>query len=215
VVHRIGKVSGATISAKPLPESARKEYFKGLDEKGKGRLDAAGQRFRKAVDEYPQYAAAWLELGRVQNVQNDVTSARQSFQHAISADPSLLPAYQELAQREAQDKDWQELAITTDQMLKLDAQNRPEFWFYNCVSKYHLGDLDAAEKSALEGIKIDNTHRVPKMEYVLGVILLQKGETSSAVEHLHKYLALNPNGPDAADAQKKLQDEEARGFGKK
>src|SRR5215469_15766983 len=209
VVHRIA-ISGSTVSAKPVPESARKEYFKGLEEKGKGKLDSAGQRFRKAVDDYPSYAAAWLELGRVQNAQKDPASARQSFQHAIAADSSLLPAYQELAQNEARDSDWSSLAATTDQMLKLDAQNHPEFWFYNCVSKYHLGDLDAAQKSALEGVKVDSAHRVPKMEYVLGIILLQTGDNSSAAEHLHKYLSLNPNGQEARDAEKKLQDIEKK-----
>lgn len=206
VVHRIGALSGSTISAKPVPEAARKAYFKGLEEKGKGKLDAARESFRKAVDEYPQYALAWLELGRIQNAQNDPTSGRESWQHAISADPSLLSAYQELAQREAQDKDWQGLAATTDEMLKVDAQNHPEFWFYNCVSKYHLGDIDAAVRSGLEGVKVDRAHRVPKMEYVLGVILLQKGDTSSAAEHLHTYLSISPNGTDAADAQKKLEE---------
>ena len=206
VVHRIGTVSGATISAKPIPEAARKDYFKGLEEKSKGKIDAARQSFRKAIDEFPQYAAAWLELGRIQNAQNDVRSGRESFQHAISADPSLLSAYQELAQTEAQGKDWQALAVTTDQMLKLDAQNHPEFWFYNCVSKYHLGDIDSATRSGLEGVKVDSAHRVPKLEYVLGIIFLQKGDASAAAEHLHTYLRINPNGPDAADAQKKLDE---------
>ena len=162
MIHRIVKTSGATISAKPVPDSARKEYFKGLEEEGKGKLDSAGQSFQRAVEDYPPYAAAWLELGRIQNARNDPASARQSFQHAISADSSLLPAYQELAQSEARVNDWESLAATTDQMLKLDAQSYPEFWFYNCVSKYHLGDLDAAKKSALEGVKVDSAHRVPK-----------------------------------------------------
>lgn len=205
-VHRIGTVPGATISAKQIPESARKAFFKGSEEKAKGNLDAARENFRKAVDEYPEYAAAWLELGRIQNTQKDGTSARDSFQHAISADGSLLPAYQELAQTEAQNKNWQQLAATTDQMIKLDSQNHPEFWFYNCVSKYQLGDLDGAQKSALEGVKVDTAHHVPKMEYVLGVILLKKGDASAAAEHLHTYLSISPNGPDAADAQKKLEE---------
>lgn len=208
VVHRIGNKS--PVVSNPVPESARKEYFKGLEEKAKGKLDSAGQRFRKAVDDYPSYAAAWLELGRVQNARNDPASARQSFQHAITADSSLLPAYQELAQSEARGNDWGALAATTDQMLKLDAQNYPEFWFYNCVSKYHLGDLDAAKKSALEGVKVDGARRVPKMEYVLGIILWQTGDNASAAEHLHKYLSLSPNGQDAQDAEKKLQDIEKR-----
>jgi tetratricopeptide (TPR) repeat protein len=208
MVQRMGKIEGMTISAKPVPESARKDYFKGLEEKQKGKLDLARQKFQKAVEEYPQYASAWLELGRVQNAQNEPTSARQSFHQAITADSTFLPSYQELAQMAAHDKQWQELADTTDQMLKLDPNNYSQFWFYNGVAKYHLNKIDDAENSMVQGIKVDLAHRVPKLEYVLGLIRMQKGDRTGAAEHLHKYIAMVPTGPEAEDAQKKIQEVE-------
>lgn len=208
VIRRMGTVEGTTISAKPVPEKARKDYFKGLEEKQKGKLDAAKEKFQKAVDEYPQYAAAWVELGRVQNAQNDATSAKQSFQHSATADATYLPAYQELAQIAVHDKQWQDLADATDQMVKLDPSGHPEFWFYNCVAKYYLGKVDEAQNSVMQGIKVDPGHRIPKMEYVLGIILMRKGDRPGAAEHLKQYLAIAPNGPDAADAQKQLQEVE-------
>ena len=210
VLHRIGAVEGLTISPKGahVPDEARKDYEKGLEEKKNGKLDAAQQKFQKAVEGYPQYAVAWLELGRVQAEKKDVAGARQSFRQSIAADAKLMGPYQELAQLAARDKQWQEVADTTDQLLKLNPLNFPEFWFYNCVAKYHLGNLDAAENSALQGVKIDTEHRIPKMEYVLGTILVQKHDYPGAAEHLHKYLSLAPHGPDASDAQKKLEEVE-------
>jgi tetratricopeptide (TPR) repeat protein len=208
VVRRMGAVEGATISAKPVPENARKDYFKGLEERQKGKLDSAKEKFQKAVNEYPQYAAAWVELGRVQSAQNDATSAKQSFHQAVTADATYLPAYQELAQIAAHDKQWQDLADTTDQMVKLDPSGHPEFWYYNCVAKFYLGKTDEAQNSVTQGIKADPGHRIPKMEYVLGIILMRKGDRSGAAEHLKQYLAIAPNGPDAADAQKQLQEVE-------
>jgi len=208
VVKRMGTVEGATISAKPVPENARKDYFKGLEEKQKGKLDSAKEKFQKAVDEYPQYAAAWVELGRVQNSQNDATSAKQSFQKSVSADNTYMPAYQELAQIAAHDKQWQDLSDTTDQMVKLDPSGHPEFWYYNCVAKYYLGKVDDAQNSITQGIKSDPGHHIPKMEYILGIILMRKGDRAGAADHLKQYLALAPNGPDAADAQKQLQEVE-------
>ena len=205
VVQRMAKVEGMTISAKPVPEAARKNYFKGLEEKQKGKLGQAQEKFQKAVQAYPEYASAWLELGRVQNEQKDPTSARESFRKSIAADSTSLPPYQELAQLEAQDKQWQELADTTDQMIKIDPSNYPQFWFFNGVSKYYLNRIDDAENSMVQGIKVDSAHKVPKMEYVLGVIRMQKGDRAGAAEHLHKFLALVPAGPEAEDAQKKLQ----------
>ena len=202
-LHRTAVVEGATINIK-IPDMARTHYEKGLEKMKKGDLQAAQQLFRKAVEEYPDYASAWLELGRTQNHSADAAGARQSFQRSIAADPKLMAPYQELAQLAARDKQWQEVAETTDQLLKLDAQSFPEFWFYNCVAKYHLGNLEDAEKSAFEGIRIDTQHHVPKTEYVLGVILARKHDYAGSAEHLHRYLALSPNAPEAADAKKKL-----------
>jgi tetratricopeptide (TPR) repeat protein len=208
VVRRMGTVEGATISAKPVPENARKDYFKGLEEKQKGKLDSAKEKFQKAVNEYPEYAAAWVELGRVQNSQNDPTSAKQSFHQSVTADSTYLPAYQELAQIAAKEKSWQDLADATDQMVRLDPSGHPEFWYYNCVAKYYLGKTDEAQNSVTQGIRVDPGHRIPKMEYVLGIILMRKGDRAGAAEHLKQYLAIAPNGPDAADAQKQLQEVE-------
>ena len=205
VVHRLTPEGGPTVNAKALPESARKEYFRGLNDKQKGKLDSDRQHFRKALDEYSAYASAWLEQGRVQKLQNDLTSARHSFEAAISSDSTLLPAYQELAQIQAGEQQWQMLADTTDTMLKLDSQDHPEFWFFNCVAKYHLGNLDASEKSAIEGVRVDTSHRVPKMECVLGIILMEKGQSAAAAEHFHRYLGLSPDGPESTDARKRLQ----------
>jgi tetratricopeptide (TPR) repeat protein len=199
---------GLTISAKAaqIPAEARKDYDKGLEEKKNGNLDAAEMRFRKAVETHPQYAVAWLELGRVQAQKRDIAGARQSFHQSIAADAKLLGPFQELAQLAAHDKQWREVADDTDQLLKLDPANFPEFWFYNCVAKYYLGDIDAAENSALQGIRIDTQNQVPKMQYVLAQILAGKKDYPGAVEHLHKYLSLSPNGPDAADAQRRLEE---------
>jgi tetratricopeptide (TPR) repeat protein len=206
VLRRVGSPNSPTLStntAKAPPE-ALKEYDKGLEEKKKGNLDAAHQRFQKAVDAYPQFSLAWLELGRIQVQQKDVAAARTSFRQSISSEAKLMGPYQELAQLAARDKQWHEVVDNTEQLLKLNSTSYPEFWFYNCVAKFQLGDLEGAEKSAIEGTKIDADHRIPKMEYVLGAILLQKHDNSGAAEHLREYLRLTPNGPDAADAQKKL-----------
>lgn len=207
-IHRIATVGGGpTISVKDseIPDAAKKDFEKGLEEKKSGDLDAAQQKFRKAVEEYPQYAGAWLELGRLQVQTKDGKAARESFHQSIAAEPNLMAPYQELAQLAAGEQQWREVADTTDQLLKLNSENFPEFWFFNCVAKFYLGNLEAAQNSALQGIRIDTEHRIPKIEYVLGVILLQKHDNPGAADHLRKYLTLDPKGPDAADAGKKLE----------
>ena len=206
-LHRVAAIAGgSTLSVKDaeIPDAAKKDFEKGLEEKKNGNLDVAQKQLRKAVEEYPKYAEAWLELGRAQGESKDAIGARQSFHRSIAADPNLMAPYQELTQLAARDQQWQEVADTTDQMLKMNSEKFPEFWFFNCVAKFYLGNLDGAEHSALQSIRTDTEHRIPKTEYVLGVILLEKHDYPGATEHLRKYLSLDPKGPDVADASQKL-----------
>ena len=206
-LHRVAAIGGdSTVSVKDaeIPDAAKKDFEKGLEEKKNGNLEVAEKQLRKAVEEYPKYAEAWLELGRTQTASKDAVGARQSFHQSIAADPNLLAPYQELTQLAARDQQWQEVADTTDQMLKINSDKFPEFWFFNCVAKFYLGNLDGAEHSARESLRTDVEHRIPKTEYVLGIILLKKQDYPGATEHLQKYLSLDPKGPDVADANQKL-----------
>ena len=45
-----------------------------------------------------------------------------------------------------------------------------------------LQNFDAAEKSARQGMKNDDSHQLPKMEYLLGVILMLKHEYQEAAQ---------------------------------
>jgi len=209
-LHRMSGAEDLTVSATSAqaPDKARKDYEKALEDTKNGKLDSAQERFQKAVEAYPQYATAWLELGRVQAQKNDSAGARQSFHQSIAADGRFLSPYREVALLAAHDKQWQEMADTSDQLIKLNAQNFPEFWFYNAVAKFHLQNYDAAENSALQGMKIDTDHRVPKLEYVLGIVEAQKHDYQGAAEHLRKYLTLSPSAAEAADARKNLEEVE-------
>jgi tetratricopeptide (TPR) repeat protein len=209
-LHRMSGGEDLTVSATSaqVPDRARKDYEKGLGDARNGKLDSAQEKFQKAVEAYPQYATAWLELGRVQAQKNDGAGARQSFHQSIAADGRFLSPYRELALLAAHDKQWQEMADTSDQLIKLNALDFPEFWFYNSLAKFHLQNYDAAENSARQGIKIDTDHRIPKLEYVLGIIEAQKRDYQGAAEHLRKYLSLSPNAADAADTRKNLAEVE-------
>ena len=98
-LHRMEQVEGFTISATSAaaPSKAKKDYEKGLDQAKKGKFEEAQHKFESAVAAYPNYAVAWVELGRVQNEQHAADAARASFEHAIAADSKFVTPYQELA----------------------------------------------------------------------------------------------------------------------
>jgi len=199
VLHRITQVQGLTISATTAmaPSKARKAFEKGRDEEKDRKWDAAQKKLEEAVQLYPKFAAAWLELGRVQEQKQDAAAARQSFARAVEADRQFISPHQELALLNFREKRWQEVVDETDQVLKLNPISFPQDWFYSAVANYYLGKFDPAEKSARQGLKADVEHRIPKLEYVLGVILANKRNYREAAEHLRTYLRLVPDATEA------------------
>jgi tetratricopeptide (TPR) repeat protein len=147
---------------------------------------------------------AWYELGRVQIQRKDLTGAKNSFQQSIAADRTYISPYEQLAQIAMQAKQWKDLSDDTDQMLRLNAVSFPQYWLYNAVASYFLQNYDKAQKSAEAGLNIDPKHRVPKLEYILGMVLVEKHDYPNALQHVRNYIQLAPNAPDAELAHKQV-----------
>jgi tetratricopeptide (TPR) repeat protein len=208
VLHRLSQVQGFTISATSAlaPPKAQKEYQKGRAQEKKEKWDVALSNFQKAVAVYPKYAVAWFEIGRLQAHKGDVAGAKLSFHQSLSADPKFISPYQELAQLAAREKQWQDVVDTTDALLKLNAINFPEDWFLNGLANFYLQRFDAAEKSARSGLEIEGQRQVPKLEYLLGIILAQKHDYAGGLDHLRNYLRLAPHAADLEIAQKQAHE---------
>jgi TolA-binding protein len=206
VLHRIGQVEGLTISATSAmaPKDARKAYEKGHDKAGKQKFDEAQPLFEKAVQIYPKYAVAWFELGNIQLRNNQPDLARHSFEQSIAADSKYVNPYRGLAELDTREKQWQPLVTVTDQLLALNPVNFPDAWLRNALGHYYLHDFAAAEKSARQGMKMDDSHQLPKLEYLLGVILMQKRQFPEAAEHIQNYLRVTTQPAEREEAQKQL-----------
>ena len=207
-LHRLAQVEGFTISATSAnaPPKARKEFDKARELEKKEKWDEALERFQKAVELYPKYANAWLEMGRVQVKKGDLTAARQSFQQALAADPKFVNPYEELIQLAMKDKQWQQVVDLTGELLKLNPVSFPQYWYCNSAANFYLDRLDVAEKSAVRGLEVDSQHRFPRLEYLLGIILAQKHDYPGAVQHIGNYLRLMPHAVDADVAQRQVQE---------
>lgn len=209
ILHRFSgpnEAAGATVSVTSLaaPDKAKKAFEKGQEQERKGKWVAARDYFKKAVEVYPRYAIAWLELGLAELKQNDVTSAQQSFHHATEDDPRLIPAYIQTAALAAKQREWKELADSTEHIVELSPDSQPNYWFLNSAANYNLGNVAQAESSATRGLRLDPHHELPQLEYLYGIILARRGNYTAAVQHLQMYLQLSPHANDAAEAQTKL-----------
>lgn len=212
VLHRLANVEGSAISVTSLlaPKEARRMYNKALQYLRKDQEAEAGKALRKAVDIYPNYAAAWYELGRIQERDGGAEQALQSYANAISADAKFISPCLRVAEIRAKAGNWVELARITGRLLKLDAVDYPMAYVYNATANLNLGQLDDAEKSAAAGAKLDTPHRYPKLEQLLAAILARKSDYAEAAVHLRKYLAMAPDAADAGLMKKELGELERR-----
>jgi|HubBroStandDraft_1064217.scaffolds.fasta_scaffold01691_11 tetratricopeptide (TPR) repeat protein len=206
MLHRLANVEGTAISMTSLqaPKEARRAYDSALQDLRKNKPAEAVKKLLKAVDIYPNYAAAWYELGRIQADNRDFEQARKSLARALAADAKFISPYPKLAELEAETENWGALADITSRLLKLDAVDYPMAYFYNATANLNLGRIDEAEKSARAGEKLDAPHRYPKLEEVLAAVLARKRDYAGAVAHLRSYLLLAPDAEDAARMKKKL-----------
>ena len=206
VLHRLGHVEGFTISATTAlaPSKAKKLYEQGREQEKKNKWDAAEERFSKATEIYPKFAIAWFELGKVQLEQSNVVSAKNSFHQAITADRTYISPYETLAQIALREQQWQDLSNNTDELLRLNPVSFPLYWLYNSVANYYLKDFEKAQKSAEAGMNADPKHQVPKLEYILGVVLMQKRDYPNALTHIRNYIRLAPSANDIGAAQKQV-----------
>jgi tetratricopeptide (TPR) repeat protein len=195
ILYPILKTEGLALSATTSTASkdARKAYDKGLSEAKKQKLEQAEKEFRKAVELHPKYAEAWLELGKTYLVRNRLTEARDALDSAITADPQFVYPYEQLYQISFQETKWQELADTTDRLLRLNPYDFPAAFYYNGVARYQLKNFDAAQKSLQQAIVADPRNLNPKTRYVLGLVLVQKRDYRGAAEQLTAFATLAPN----------------------
>ena len=208
----VAEAQGTTISAATLqvPGKARGEYKKGCsDLKGKKLADAE-DHLRKALQEYPRYAAAWVLLGQVLEAGNRVEEARGACSQASGVDSDYGPAYLCLADVAAQRREWNQALDLADRALALAPAHDVYGNFYSAIAHFHLNHLPAAERNALEAIDADRLHRVPQAHLLLAQIYGAKHDLHNAAAQLRAYLKVAPSSPDSAGVRKSLAELESQ-----
>jgi regulator of sirC expression with transglutaminase-like and TPR domain len=53
-------------------------------------------------------------------------------------------------------------------------------------------------------MQTDVDHRIPKLEYLLGIILARNHDFQGATEHMRNYVRLAPKAPDVAQVNEQI-----------
>ncbi len=193
LLHRMGKVEGLTTSATTAlaPPAARKQHDRAIAALKKHKPDEAERDLKKAVEIDPKFALAWFDLGRVNELRNRGKEATDAYRHSIEADDKYLYPYERLYILASRAQKWPEVLEITNKVIRLDPFDFPRAYYFNAIANSNLNDLDAAEKSAREAVKLDLVAN-PRAGYVLGTILARKQNFAEATDLLQAYLKVAP-----------------------
>jgi tetratricopeptide (TPR) repeat protein len=217
LLKRMGDVKGSAVSVTSIaaPKDAQHAFEKGtkafLDEK----LPEARKELEKAVRIYPQYAAAWSKLGDVQHRQQNVAEAKTSYEKALQLDPQYVNPMFGLALVAVVEKNWQEAAQLTAQVMSANRFAFPAAAFYNAAANYNLGKYDLAEDSARKFKAADTAHTHPDVSLLLSNLLSRKQDFAGAAQQIREYLELVPNAVEAAQLMEQARALEQQSLAKK
>jgi tetratricopeptide (TPR) repeat protein len=193
--HESGSTNAsASSTTASAPKDAAKSFEKARSEWFDNKPDRAQRDLQKTVEQYPQYAEAWYQLGKLQEAANS-PEAIKSFSKAVAADPNFTPPYEHLASVAAQNADWKVVLSATSRALELAPRGSIQIWYFHALGNFQLQKMDVAEASAKKSLSMDPLHMQTNTEQLLAVILSQRGDNAGAIQHLHNCLNYFPAGP--------------------
>jgi tetratricopeptide (TPR) repeat protein len=112
--------------------------------------------------------------------------------------------YEGLAALAERQQNWSELDRYARDWIKLTPEGFPIAYLYLAIASAHLNDVEQAELAARQGLRLDKEKSLPRLNYVLALILMQKHEFAESAKCLRSYLELAPNAKDAALVRQEL-----------
>ena len=197
-------VLAVSMTTEMAPKNARKAYEKGSAAIKVRDGDAAGRELTRAVNAYPKFAIAWFELGVALEKRGDTAGAVQAWQSAVKADGKYLLPYEKLAEYADGKQQWDEAAKYSSAWIQLDPEEFPAAYLVNAIANARLNRMDEAERAARTGLRIDQNRRVPRLSYVLGLILAQKRQYADSAAQFRDYLKYLPNAKDAGAVREQI-----------
>jgi tetratricopeptide (TPR) repeat protein len=206
ILHPISRAGGFTISATTLqaPARSRKAYDKGQAAMKAQKWGDAVTEFTAAVNGYSKFAAAWYELGLAHQNRNELAEAESAWRESVGSDSKYEKPYESLVALAYKQGNWAELEDYSARWLRLDSDDFPAAYLFSAFAKAKENKMAEAEQAARRGLSIDKEHAAPKLNYVLGIILIERHEYAEAAKFLRSYLDLVPDASDAAAIRRQL-----------
>jgi tetratricopeptide (TPR) repeat protein len=187
-------VEGAAVSLTTLaaPKLAKKHYEKALKHLRDAKIEKAAAELELAVEEYPDYAAAWALLGEVRQQLGYEWGIREAFERALEADSRYLRPFAPLIRIEIADKNYEQAAELAARAVRLNPLSA-ELHYNLALAKAKLGDMELARYHARKAVESDDITENAAAYVLYGNILADAGERAEAAVQFRRFLALHPN----------------------
>jgi|GEM_PF-1717219 len=183
-----------------VPKNALKHYHTGMQKLGKGESENGIAELRAAIEAYPSYYAARLELGRELRF-------KKRFDEALE----VVEPLSEIAPKRAEPRIEQGIILLSlkrreEAIAELEAALRlaEASWAAHLYLGWALLEQDEAkaEPHFERALEIDE-HKAARAHLALARLAESSGQRLVALSHLDAYLQLAPNADDA-EATRKL-----------
>jgi tetratricopeptide (TPR) repeat protein len=175
-----------------IPSKAAREFQKGLECSAKN--DSAGSllHFHRAVQEYPKFYEAYLQMGFAYRHLGQAAEAEQAMRTSIAVSGErFADAHFSLGEILAAREQYGDAEKAVRRGLKL----QPTSWAGQYIlarSLYGLNRLEEAEDSAKRALKLKSDFA--RVHLLLANIHIRTRDDAALLEDLDAYLALDPNG---------------------
>jgi tetratricopeptide (TPR) repeat protein len=185
-----------------IPESAKKEFDKASAQMAKKNWGKAIAGFNRALALYPDYAAAYNNLGVIYAKTGDRKTEREALQKAVALDDHLAVAYVNLGIMAIAERNFPE----AENMLNKATSADPE----NTQTLVLLANAELLDKHYDQAIS--NCHKVHSMphesqaliHYIAARALEHENRASEAVTEFQTFLKEEPSGPRAESVRGEL-----------
>jgi Flp pilus assembly protein TadD len=186
-----------------VPSNAAKEFVKANRSIAKQDWAKASDSLRKGLAVYPNYAAAYNNLGAVYSRMGKSSEARQALQQAIALDEHLAAAYVNLGRISFLDKDYPNAESLLTMAVALEpAANADELFLlaYSQLTDHHL---DQALQTSRQGHEAGLSQH-GFLHLVAANAFEQENKIPDCMTELQAYLREEPAGPQAEKTKKAL-----------
>jgi Flp pilus assembly protein TadD len=142
-----GETAGTGAAPAPRPEvppEAQADFTRAVNLMRAGNSAGAEVGFRQIAQQYPQFAAPWVNLGILYRNAGHLDQAEQAQKTAVEHEPGSAVAWTELGVTQRLRGEFKDAASSDEQAIKADPQYAPAWRNLGVVSDLYLGDPQRA-----------------------------------------------------------------------